>query len=193
MTEERKSKIEFVLANRQSNITVVLEDVQDPRNISAVMRTCDAVGIKSIYVINTNNHLPKKFSFKSGRSADKWVAIHEFSSVKDCIQALRKQFSTVLTTHFSEDAKDLYSIDFTQSIAVVFGNEQKGLSQEMIAAADGSFLIPQVGMVQSLNISVACAVTIYEAFRQKKIAGHFQTPSLPTTDQQQLAKEWGIY
>ncbi len=192
MTDERKNKIELVLKSRQNNLTVVLENVHDPRNIAAVMRTCDAVGIQDIFTINTTNVPVKKFSFKSARSANKWITIHQFLTASDCFEVLRKKYSTILATHLTHNSIDLYSINFTESIALVFGNEQQGISEEVRILCDGSFVIPQVGMIQSLNISVACAVSIYEAYRQKKIAGHYLQSSLDETELTTLSKQWGI-
>jgi len=192
MTNERKQKVEAVLNNRQSNLTIVLEDVQDPRNVTAVMRTADAVGIQDIYVINTGRPNIKKFGYKSGSSAGKWVTLHQFTDTESCFEALRERFDTILTTHFPSDAIDLYSIDFTQSVALVFGNEQEGVSEKARALADGNFIIPQVGMVQSLNISVACAVSIYEAYRQKKQAGHYNQSTMPAEQFNLLKEQWGL-
>ena len=192
MTNERKQKVEAVLNNRQSNLTIVLEDVQDPRNVTAVMRTADAVGIQDIYVINTGRPNIKKFGYKSGSSAGKWVTLHQFTDTESCFEALRERFDTILTTHLSSDAIELYSIDFTQSVALVFGNEQEGVSEKARALADGNFIIPQVGMVQSLNISVACAVSIYEAYRQKKQAGHYNQSTMPAEQFNLLKEQWGL-
>jgi len=192
MTNERKQKVEAVLNNRQTNLTIVLEDVQDPRNVTAVMRTADAVGIQDIYVINTGRPNIKKFGYKSGSSAGKWVTLHQFTDTESCFEALRERFDTILTTHLSSDAIELYSIDFTQSVALVFGNEQEGVSEKARALADGNFIIPQVGMVQSLNISVACAVSIYEAYRQKKQAGHYNQSTMPAEQFNLLKEQWGL-
>ena len=192
MTNERKQKVEAVLNNRQSNLTIVLEDVQDPRNVTAVMRTADAVGIQDIYVINTGRPNIKKFGYKSGSSAAKWITVHQFTDTATCFEALRQRFDTILTTHLSSDAIDLYSIDFTHSVALVFGNEQDGVSEKARELADGNFIIPQVGMVQSLNISVACAVSIYEAYRQKKQAGHYNQSTMPLEQFNLLKEQWGL-
>jgi len=192
MTNERKQKVEAVLNNRQTNLTIVLEDVQDPRNVTAVMRTADAVGIQDIYVINTGRPNIKKFGYKSGSSAGKWVTLHQFTDTESCFEALRERFDTILTTHLSSDAIELYSIYFTQSVALVFGNEQEGVSEKARALADGNFIIPQVGMVQSLNISVACAVSIYEAYRQKKQAGHYNQSTMPAEQFNLLKEQWGL-
>src|SRR4051812_4115634 len=192
MTPERRAKLENVLAKRQPNLTVVMENVMDPHNVSAVMRSCDAVGIQDIYVISNKAPRPKKWGAKSSSSAAKWLTIHQFDNVQDCVVQLRKEYSSILTTHLSSEAISLYSIDFTGSIALVFGNEHEGVSEEMRNLADGNFLIPQVGIIQSLNISVACAVSIYEAFRQKSNAGHYKQSSFPEQRKGVLMQQWGF-
>ncbi len=192
MTPERKERLLNVLNNRQSDITVVLENVFDPHNISAVMRTCDAVGVQEIYVLNTKIPPHKKWGAKSSSSAAKWLTIFQFTDVHDCINSLRKKYSRILTTHLSSTSIPLHNIDFTNSVALVFGNEHDGVSEEMRKSADGNFIIPQVGIIKSLNISVACAVTLYEAFRQKKNGGHYEKRSLPDSTFNSLLDQWGF-
>lgn len=192
MTPERKHKLISVLNKRQSNLTVVLENVFDPHNVSAVMRTCDSVGIQDMYTINTRVAPVREWGFKSSSSARKWVTMHQYTDVQECFAALRKQYDKIYTTHLADDSMGLYDIDFTQSIALVFGNESFGVSDEVRALADGNFVIPQVGIIQSLNISVACAVTIYEAYRQKKAAGQYAEVSLLPQKRRELLKEWGF-
>lgn len=190
MTPERLARIQQVLQHRQPNLTVVMENVQDPHNISAVMRTCDAVGIQDIYILNTKIPRHKKFGDKSSSSANKWLTIHHFDDTSKCFEVLRKNYSTILTTHLSSDAVSLYEIDFTKSVALFFGNEHEGVSEEVRALADGNFIIPQVGMIKSLNISVACAVSIYEAYRQKVQAGHYRQKALSAEKYNHLLNEW---
>lgn len=192
MTPERRDKILNVLSKRQANLTVVLENVQDPHNASAVMRTCDAVGIQEVYILNTKIPRHKKWGYRSSSSALKWLTIHEFDNLEECVAALRKKFSKILTTHLSSDALSLHDIDFTESIALVFGNEHAGVTEEFRALADGNFIIPQMGIIQSLNISVACAVSIYEAMRQKMNAGHYNQASLPKEQMDTLLAQWGL-
>ena len=187
MTPERTEKLLKVLHQRQANLTVIMENVQDPHNISAVLRTCDAVGIQEVYVLSTELPRYKHFGYKSSSSAIKWLTIHEYNDVQKCVADVRQKFKTILTTHLSSDA-----IDFTQSVALVFGNEHDGVSDELRGLADGNFIIPQMGIIQSLNISVACAVTIYEAMRQKRNAGHYDQCSLPADHLAQLKTEWGF-
>jgi len=190
MTPGRKNKLLSVLSKRQSNLTVVIENVQDPHNISAVMRTCDAVGIQDIYILNTKIPRHKKWGAKSSSSAAKWLTIHQFDDVNNCVSELRKKYKKIYTTHLATDAISLYDIDFTESIALVFGNEHEGVSEELRNLVDGNFIIPQMGIIQSLNISVACAVSIYEAFRQKNNAGHYNAFSLSQETMNQLMLQW---
>ncbi len=192
MTPEREKRLTDVLVKRQPNLTVVLENVFDPHNISAVMRTCDAVGIQEIYVLNTRIPRHKKWGARSSSSAAKWLTVHQFSDTEACFEALRKKYHKIYCTHLSQDAANLYTLNLTESVALVFGNEHAGISEELIHLCDGNFIIPQVGMIQSLNISVACAVTVYEAFRQKLQAGHYEQASLPGELMQQLRQEWGF-
>lgn len=192
MTETRKEKLIQVIQNRQFDLTLVLENVFDPHNISAVMRTCDAVGVQELFILNTKIPRHKKFGARSSSSAAKWLTIHQFDEVDHCFSAIRKRYPRILTTHLSSDATSLYALDLTQPIALVFGNEHSGVSEEIRAKADGNFIIPQVGIIQSLNISVACAVTLYEAYRQKEIVGHYANSNTTNSGRQQLSLEWGI-
>jgi tRNA (guanosine-2'-O-)-methyltransferase len=192
MTPERRARLESVLNKRQNDITVVLENVFDPHNISAVMRTCDAVGVQEIYVLNTRIPRHKKWGAKSSSSAARWLTIHQYDNAEKCFEELRKKYSKIFTTHLSSDAVNLYEIDFTPSLALVFGNEHSGVSEEIRKLADGNFVIPQTGIIRSLNISVACAVTLYEAFRQKRAAGHYKQVKLNEEEINNLLKKWGL-
>jgi tRNA (guanosine-2'-O-)-methyltransferase len=191
MTPERKAKLEYVLSRRQNDITIVLENVFDPHNISAVMRTCDAVGVQELYVLNTKIPPHKKWGAKSSSSAAKWLTIYQFANAEECFAELRKKYSKILTTHLSSDAVNLYQIDLTQPVALVFGNEHSGVSEEIRKFADGNFIIPQSGIIRSLNISVACAVTLYEAYRQKTLAGHYDKTRLNGDVLKELMEKWG--
>jgi tRNA (guanosine-2'-O-)-methyltransferase len=192
MTPERNERLTSVLNKRQMNLTVVLENVSDPHNISAVMRTCDAVGIQEIYILNSIIPLHKKWGVKSSSSASKWLTIHQFTDVQTCFEALRKNYDKIYTTHLISDAVDLYDMNLTEKVALVFGNEHSGVTDELIGLADGNFIIPQVGIIKSLNISVACAVSVYEAFRQKTIAGHYNQPQIVGAELEALRTSWGF-
>ena len=192
MTPERTERLTQVLNKRQNDLAVVLENVFDPHNISAVMRSCDAVGIQDVYVLNTKIPRHKKWGAKSSSSAAKWLTIHQYTDASQCFKDLRQKYDKILATHLSSDAISVYEVDFTQSVALVFGNEHAGVSEEIRALADGNFIIPQMGIIKSLNISVACAVSIYEAYRQKQLAGHYNGISLPEGRYNTLLNEWGF-
>ncbi len=192
MTEERKKKIHSVLSKRQNDLTIVLENVFDPHNISAIMRSCDAIGVQEIYVLNTKIPFHKNWGFHSSRSASKWITVFQFNDVVKCFAEVRAKYSRILITQLTEDATNLFDLDLTQKTALVFGNEQYGVSEEAIRLADGNFKIPQAGMIHSLNISVACAVTLYEAYRQKEKAGHYQQQKLSEIEYTNIAKQWGL-
>jgi tRNA (guanosine-2'-O-)-methyltransferase len=192
MTPERYERLSAVLNKRQPDLTVVLENVFDPHNISAVMRTCDAVGIQDIYILNTKIPPHKKWGAKSSSSAAQWLSVHQFTDAASCFTELRKNFKKIYTTHLSVDAVGLHQLNLTEPVALVFGNEHSGVSEEIITMADGNFIIPQVGIIKSLNISVACAVTLYEAFRQKTNAGHYNNIKLGAHKLQSLRAKWGF-
>ena len=169
---------------------MVLENVFDPHNISAVMRTCDAVGVQDIYVLNTRIPRHKKWGAKSSSSAAGWLTVRQYVDAAECFGAVRKQVDRIYTTHLSSDAISLYDMKLTGRVALVFGNEHFGVSDEIRAFSDGNFVIPQVGIIQSLNISVACAVTLYEAYRQKNAAGQYDLPGLSSDRYQELLSAW---
>jgi tRNA (guanosine-2'-O-)-methyltransferase len=192
MTNERREKLLKVLSQRQQNLTVVLENVFDPHNISAVMRTADSIGIQDIYILNTRIPPHKKWGAKSSSSAAGWLTIKQFTDAGECFSSIRDNGYTILTTHLAENSVGLYDLDLTQKLALVFGNEREGVSEEIRALADGNFIIPQAGIIQSLNISVACAVTLYEAFRQKTNAGHYREPNITGNAARELLLNWGM-
>lgn len=192
MTPERRKRLESILAKRQPDLTVVLENVTDPHNISAVMRTCDAVGIQDIYILNTLIPTHKKWGKKSSSSAAKWLTIHQFTNMADCMAILRSHYDRILATRLSDQAISLYETDLTQPTALVFGNERNGVSDELSSQADGNIIIPQAGIIQSLNISVACAVSLYEAFRQKSAVGHYSQPRINADLREKISQQWGL-
>src|ERR1041385_6898456 len=118
MTPERRERLLSVLNKRQNDLTVVLENVFDPHNISAVMRTCDAVGIQEIYVLNTKIPRHQKWGSKSSSSAAKWLTINQFTDAAECFAKLRKNYTTIMATHLGATSIGLYELDFTRSIAL---------------------------------------------------------------------------
>ena len=192
MTPQRHNRLTTVLSKRQPDLTVVLENVFDPHNISAVMRTCDAVGIQDVYILNNRIPPHKKWGYRSSSTAAEWLTIHQYTHAGECFDEIKKHYSKVYTTHLSDDASDMYKLDLTESVALVFGNETFGVSEDILAYSDGNFIIPQVGIIKSLNISVACAVTLYEAFRQKRLKDHYLDPRMSPEQLTRLRDNWGL-
>jgi tRNA (guanosine-2'-O-)-methyltransferase len=145
-----------------------------------------------IFVLNTTINKYKDFDTRKSSSANKWMIVHQYDDVEKCFEHVKKQYPIIYSTYLSDDAKNLYELDLTESIALVFGNERKGISSETLSHCKGNFIIPQVGMIQSLNISVACAVSLYEAFRQKSNKGHYEKYTLNTAQENKLLKHWDI-
>lgn len=177
VTDERSEKIKRLVANRQETLTLILENVHDPHNLGAVLRTCDTVGIYEIYALYTKESpetLEDMIGHKSSSGSRKWVAVHFYDNVAECFAAVRSKYKRILGTHLSESAQDLYDLNLSEPTGLLFGNEHRGVSAEALSMLDGNFIIPQVGMVQSLNISVACAVTLYEARRQRHCKGMYK-------------------
>ena len=170
MTERRKEKFLSVLRHRQPNLTVVLEDIHDPHNVSAILRSADAVGILEVQLVYTSDEFPT-LGKKSSASAKKWVGHREFGSIRECYAKLYEEGFVILATHLGKRTQSLYELDLTRKVALVFGNEHRGVSAEAAKLANGNFHIPMVGMIESLNVSVACAVSLYEAFRQRQAIG----------------------
>ena len=189
-TEARTEKIRRVLSKRQLDLTVVLENVHDPHNVSAVIRSCDAVGIYEVFLIYHSGQKFPDLSKKSSASAIKWVKLNFFDNVEKCFLALRQRGFKIFTTSLKADSISLYELNLAEPVALVFGNEHSGVSEEAISLADGNFLIPQVGMVESLNISVACAVSLYEAFRQRLVAGKYDIPQLVGDKFKEIFEIW---
>jgi tRNA (guanosine-2'-O-)-methyltransferase len=169
MTAERQERFNSTLDKRQPDLVVVMENVNDPHNIFAIMRSCDSVGIQELFIVKTAFGTHRKFGDASSSGASKWLTIHHFDNAADCVAALRQRGLQLWAAQLQPDAVSVYDMDMTQPVALVFGNEQKGISPEMLQACTGHFIIPQVGMSKSLNVSVACAISVYEAFRQRNI------------------------
>jgi tRNA (guanosine-2'-O-)-methyltransferase len=178
-----------VLERRQPDLTVVIENVHDPHNVSAVLRSCDAVGIATVHLVYTVEERPELSRGVSG-SAIRWLEIVNHESIADCYEALRRDGFTIYATHLDENRVELFDLDLTRPTALVFGNEQRGVSDEAVAGADATMIIPMMGMVQSLNISVACAVTLYEALRQRRAANLYEQPRWSSSEIDARLNAW---
>jgi tRNA (guanosine-2'-O-)-methyltransferase len=190
-TERRQARIRSVLSRRQPDLTVVLENVHDPHNVSAILRSCDAVGVLRGHAVYTIEEPPPgAFARQTSASAAKWVDVDRHPSIAACYDRLRADGFRILATSVGSAARCVYDLELTEPIALVFGNEMRGASDEAQALADGLVEIPMMGMVQSLNVSVACAVCLYEAFRQRAAAGGYEVPKLDARALNALEDDW---
>lgn len=188
-SERRIEKLSKALRATQTGLTVVLENIHDPHNVSAILRTCDAVGVRDVSLLYTMEKFPK-IGRKSSASANKWVARRTFRSVGTCFDTLRSEGFIVAASLVNEKAVSLYDMDLAQKVALVFGNEHRGVSEEVSSAADLCFQIPMCGMIQSLNVSVACGIALYEAFRQRTRTSADPAEGISEEEFQRLLSEW---
>ncbi len=164
LTSQRRLRIDQVVDHRNFSTAVVLEGIYDRGNISAVMRTAEGLGFANFHVIETQERFKEANRVTQG--ADKWVEVKKWKSTRDAVKAIKDQgYQLVVTT--LETSKPIEQVDFTMPTALVLGNEKDGASREMIEAADQRIIIPMNGFVQSFNISVAGAVSLYHIYRQR--------------------------
>lgn len=188
-TDKRLQKIISVLASRQQSLTVVMENIHDPHNVSAIFRTCDAAGIPKVNLIYNYESFPR-IGKKSSASAYKWVDKEKYKSVDECYADLREKGFKIFASSLAENSKNLFDLDLTQKTAIVVGNEHRGVSEAAAKLADEIFLIPQFGMVQSLNVSVATAIIVYEALRQRLKSGMYEQSELDDAALNNLIDKW---
>ncbi|MGB5445465.1 MAG: tRNA (guanosine(18)-2'-O)-methyltransferase TrmH [Psychromonas sp.] len=172
MSPERFARITQMLNRRQPELTVCLEQVHKPHNLSAIVRTADAVGVSDVHA--TWEDRAMRLSGKSATGSQNWVTVHSHDTTSDAIAALRAQGMQIIATNLSDTAIDFRQVDYTKPTAILMGQEKHGISQEALALADQDVIIPMVGMCQSLNVSVASALILYEAQRQREIAGMYE-------------------
>lgn len=188
-TESRLKKISNVLSLRQKDVTIVIEDIHDPHNVSAIFRTADAVGIPEINLVYKNEKFPKIGSLSSA-SANKWIDKIKYKNVEDCISNLKKNNFTIYSAAITESAKNYLEYDFTKPTAFIIGNEHRGLSPEAIKNSDEIIKIPMMGMVQSLNVSVATAILLFELYRQRLLKKMYQTPKYTAEEMNEKILNW---
>ncbi len=188
-TDKRVEKISKTAGNRQFSLHLVLENIHDPHNASAIFRTCDAVGIPKVSLLYNYEKFPK-VSRISSASANKWVEKEKFSTVDECVDKLRSEGFKIYASMLSEEAVDFYDLDLTEKVAIVVGNEHRGISSEMAEKADKVFYIPMHGMIQSLNVSVATAVVLFEAKRQRLLKGMYPSKDLSKKELDALIDDW---
>jgi len=188
-TEKRLEKIEKVATARQFSLRVILENIHDPHNVSAIFRSCDAVGVSQIDLLYNIEQFPK-ISKVTSASSKKWVEQRKFYEVSECLDTLRSEGFKIYGTLLAEAAVNIYDVDFTEKVAIVMGNEHRGISDEMITGVDKHIYIPMRGMIQSLNVSVATAVTLYEVQRQRTLKGMYEKSELSKIELDSLINDW---
>ncbi|EJD6081690.1 MULTISPECIES: tRNA (guanosine(18)-2'-O)-methyltransferase TrmH [Providencia] len=186
MNERRYRRICQMMAMRQPDLTLCLEEIHKPHNVSAIVRSADAVGVHQIHAIWPDQQM--RLSVSSAAGSNSWVKIISHQSTENAITQIKSQNMQVLATNLSEHAVDFREIDYTRPTCIMMGQEKKGISQQALTLADSHIIIPMAGMVQSLNVSVACALILYEAQRQRQQAGMYEREySLLSPHEQQ---EW---
>jgi tRNA (guanosine-2'-O-)-methyltransferase len=189
MSPERYARIRHFLSLRQSNLTLCLEQLHKPHNVSAIVRSCDAVGVYEVHAVWDEKPQIRK---STAMGSENWVYTREHLCIEDAVGHLKKQNMQVLVTNLSDNAVDFRDIDYTQPTAIVLGQEKYGATKEAVIAADQDIIIPMVGMVQSLNVSVAAALILYEAQRQRQLAGMYNTQQLTEQACQKILFEGGF-
>ncbi|MCM2681006.1 tRNA (guanosine(18)-2'-O)-methyltransferase TrmH [Echinimonas agarilytica] len=174
MATPRFHRLNSILDRRQMDLTVCMEHVNKPHNLSAVVRTADAVGVHDLHAIWEDSELKRSNFYSSG--SNNWTRIHRHVDIETAISTLKAQNMQVLATHLSDNSVDFRDIDYAKPTAILLGTERFGISQTALDLSDQHIVIPMMGMVQSLNVSVASALILYEAQRQRDIAGMYQQP-----------------
>ena len=189
MTPERFEKFKRVLARRQPDLTLLAENVHKPHNISALLRTADAVGIHSIHAVSPGGEIPRHHVVSGGTK--KWVGVQLHETIEEATAELKASGHIILAAHVSGSAQDYRTPDYTRPTAILFGAELDGVTQKAAELADIHVAVPMEGHVASLNVSVAAALILYEARRQREAAGMYDNgPRLPAEEFQRVLFEW---
>ncbi|RMH15481.1 MAG: tRNA (guanosine(18)-2'-O)-methyltransferase TrmH [Gemmatimonadetes bacterium] len=187
-TPERFRRLRTTLARRQPDLTVLMEHVHKAHNLSAILRNADAVGVFEAHAVPTDGGLDISFHTSAGTA--KWVPVRRHADTGAALTHLRERGFRVLAAHPGVGARDYRDVDYTEPVAVMVGAELHGLSAEALAGADERIVIPMRGMVQSLNVSVATALVLFEAARQREAAGFYDSPRLDPETFERTLFEW---
>ena len=188
MTPERLYRLKHILNRRQPDLTVLLDDVHKPHNFSAIVRTADAVGVAEMHGVWANSKL-RVGNHTSGGSR-KWIKIKTHSSIERAHASLSDLGFTIYAAHLSSRSIDYREIDYTTPTAIMLGAELDGLSNAAVALADQHIAIPMEGAAKSLNVSVAAALILYEAQRQRQLAGFYEKRRLTDVVYNRTLFEW---
>ncbi|NQV50644.1 MAG: RNA methyltransferase [Candidatus Marinimicrobia bacterium] len=189
VSEKRLNRIREVINNKQLDLTLIIENIHDPHNVSAIFRSADTVGIDEVQLLYTREKFPGLHPKVTVGSA-KWIKQNRYSDPKVLATEMKARGFNTYTTHLSKDAVSIHDIDWTKPSAIILGNENRGVSTEMTDLADQNIIIPMFGMVESLNVSVATAVILFEACRQRIAAGMYPNPHLETEWLEHKTDDW---
>ncbi len=178
-----------VLKKRQKDLLVFMDDVKNEHNFSAIVRTCDAVGVLYLYYYySLNREIPVNEGITMG--AHKWVLLSKVEDKVDFLHKKKKDGYQIVSTYLSEKSVHFREVDYTKPTVIVVGNELSGVSEEIVELSDYQVIIPMYGMVQSLNVSVATGVLLYEAQRQREEKGMYSKPSLTDIEIEKILQKW---
>ena len=190
-SDERIEKLRSVLENRQIDLKVILEDIHDSHNVNAIYRSCEAVGIMDVILLYIKEEFPE-IKFNSSGSAYKWIDLYKFSNPHDIIPELKKDGYQVYSLVLDENAKTIYDIDWNNPSVIIVGNEHSGVSEKSQELSTENLYIPMEGVVESLNVSVATAVTLYEASRQRRLSGKYPNNNIDQNWLEDKLNKWII-
>ena len=188
--QRRFKRIKNVLNCRMNNLTVLVEDVNKPHNLSAILRTCDAAGVFEANFISKKN-LVKTFN-STAQGSQKWIKLNTHENIISAVSELKNKGFKLYGTSLNNQSADFRNFDYSKNVCFVLGAEKWGLSDELISKVDESIFIPMRGMVQSLNVSVAASILLFEAIRQRKEKGLLPVngEGLEVNEYQKTLFEW---
>ncbi len=190
LVPERKARIDEVVAHRTRTLTVVMEAFCDPQNVNAVLRTCEAFGVQDLHVVE-GLLKPYDRNKKVSQNADKWLDVHRWKATRDCLGHLKAQGYAIYATHLGPGSRPLGELSFAGKVALVFGNEHRGVSADALALCDAQYVIPMRGFVQSLNVSVAAAISIAHAV-ERRVAERGRHGDLPEPEAAALRERFYV-
>ena len=187
VTPERYKRIRAVLARRSMDLTVIMDRVHKPHNLSAIVRSCDALGVARAHAVAPHRlQVHRHTSSGSGR----WVEVVVHRTIEEAAHEVRSRGLQIVAAHRGSDARPAETVDLTRPTAILVGSELEGLSGEALAVADQCVEVPMRGMVESFNVSVATAILLYEAVRQRSLSAEYRPSRLTPEEQRRLAFEW---
>lgn len=169
VTEHKRDRIAEVLSERTRHLTVMLEDIYQPHNASACLRSCECLGVQDVHIVETRNEYRPNNEVSMGSS--KWLTMHRYRTTKSALDTVKNKGYRIVATTPNEDGYDLTTLPLDQPVALLFGTEEEGLTEEALAAADDTMRLPMYGFTQSYNISVTVAVSLSQLVARLRLSG----------------------